>query len=1222
MILIKTNYARNYLSLLLIALLLIPLFALIRIQPVSAAETVLVPKWTRSGLGSNWEGGLVIGDVTGDGQEDVVFAGGGSDRIYVLDGDDGSTIATYTNSRIGTYCQPQLYDVDGNGVLDILVPLYYLPGLAAVQYDGDNTLRQMWIANTQGSSGSGSVMAKPVAGDIDGDGHLDIFVASQDVSPNGGYDGTVCRLDYRGNILYSTFTWRACSGGLSLADTDNDGVFELYQGDRQMGYSDGGYGKGERSFWADNLTERWNRLDFLSSSQAPALVDVNGDGVLDVVSGMYREMNVLNSATGEMIRRISNNQMSVHYGITVYDIDGDGHLELLCNDGDHDDDPYTDVYDLVTGALKAQLSLAGGDAKWSPLVADIDPTHPGMEIISCPNGTTVDNPTQSYWRGAIFVFSSDYQTLQTVTRDSNNARLSSQMAYPIVQDIDRDGRLELVTHASSGTVYAFDTSAPAPGYSNSLPGSHRIRSEVTYYGEKRTGVAVYEPAPGAPDYWTAPLVSTISPADNALAVPRSTNQLRFRLRDEQSNPLTYSVTTSPNVGSISGSISSGDAYNWNTLTVLLSTLAYDTTYSWTVTANDGNHVTTRTYAFRTELASNAGNTAPSQGNPTLTPMDGIGSPTSTFVCSAQGTSDPNGDVVTNVYRWQVNGEPAAQLLLPFDTRDATSTPDYSGNDNDGTVVGATWVPNGRIGGAYSFDGKDDAIIVSDGGAGYFNDHSYTSNNQELGGFGDWNAVTVEAWVYLRENNDGSRIVAKIPSYALGFQSGYTNRLYASVWPMTGQIANDDNAASSDRERSVSANTNMQLNRWYHIAFTYESGAGLKLYLDGQLIAQSSAYTGNVKISRGEPLYIGRLVQPFYGMIDDVRLYSYAVPADQIYNRYMESKDGSSSSSMFTPAGFSALGDTLTCDVIPTDSYAEGNTRSASRTLQNTPTVTYQLQVQAQGSGSTNPTGYNTYNAGTNVAVQATPANGWQLSQWLLDGANVGTTNPYTIIMNANHVCVAIFTELPSSAIFQDGFESGTFSAWTSTSSTSGETASVVTGSASTGAYSGRFTSDGQGGYEKAYAYESQAPALDEVYTQAYFRVTQNGIAESTDRIKLIELRAGSTIIAAAGLRQSSSTLRWWMETRNGATYVETTTSPVGLDLSEWFSLELRWRSDATGGGGSLWINGILIYEINSADTNDYGGCSQVRIGLAETYNLAATIINVDEVKIATSHIGP
>ena len=50
---------------------IVPLSTLI--SNVSAQPTtILTPKWSRSGLGSNWETGCVIGDVTGDGQEDVV----------------------------------------------------------------------------------------------------------------------------------------------------------------------------------------------------------------------------------------------------------------------------------------------------------------------------------------------------------------------------------------------------------------------------------------------------------------------------------------------------------------------------------------------------------------------------------------------------------------------------------------------------------------------------------------------------------------------------------------------------------------------------------------------------------------------------------------------------------------------------------------------------------------------------------------------------------------------------------------------------------------------------------------------------------------------------------------------------------------------------------------------------------------------------------------------
>ncbi len=81
------------------------------IPQASAATGDLTPKWTRSGLGTNWEGGLVIGDVTGDGSDDVVY--GGNDQLVVLNGNTGATIATYAQTRIGQYCQPQLYNIDG-----------------------------------------------------------------------------------------------------------------------------------------------------------------------------------------------------------------------------------------------------------------------------------------------------------------------------------------------------------------------------------------------------------------------------------------------------------------------------------------------------------------------------------------------------------------------------------------------------------------------------------------------------------------------------------------------------------------------------------------------------------------------------------------------------------------------------------------------------------------------------------------------------------------------------------------------------------------------------------------------------------------------------------------------------------------------------------------------------------------------------------------------------
>lgn len=78
-----------------------------------------------------------------------------------------------------------------------------------------------------------------------------------------------------------------------------------------------------------------------------------------------------------------------------------------------------------------------------------------------------------------------------------------------------------------------------------------------------------------------------------------------------------------------------------------------------------------------------------------------------------------------------------------------------------------------------------------------------------------------------------------------------------------------------------------------------------------------------------------------------------------------------------------------------------------------PTV-YALTVGAVGSGTTVPApGVHTYYEGTCVDVTAIPDAGWKLNHWKLDGANVGTANPYTVTMNSDHTLIANFTEIPA-----------------------------------------------------------------------------------------------------------------------------------------------------------------------------------------------------------------
>jgi hypothetical protein len=73
---------------------------------------------------------------------------------------------------------------------------------------------------------------------------------------------------------------------------------------------------------------------------------------------------------------------------------------------------------------------------------------------------------------------------------------------------------------------------------------------------------------------------------------------------------------------------------------------------------------------------------------------------------------------------------------------------------------------------------------------------------------------------------------------------------------------------------------------------------------------------------------------------------------------------------------------------------------------------YDLTVAVTGSGSTSPgVGVYSYNEGSSVSITASAASGWTFNHWLLDSANVGNENPYSLTMDADHSLTAVFTEV-------------------------------------------------------------------------------------------------------------------------------------------------------------------------------------------------------------------
>ena len=134
-----------------------------------------------------------------------------------------------------------------------------------------------------------------------------------------------------------------------------------------------------------------------------------------------------------------------------------------------------------------------------------------------------------------------------------------------------------------GNVIAFDTPARAP--------TVRPKSEVRFYGEGRLGVAQYVPL-----YDTGPLVSEFSPYNGATDVSVTQSSINFDIRNDQGNLMSYTVTTSPNVGGGSGSGLANGRYS-----VPISGLTPNTVIQWTIIVSDGSHQISQSHTFKTSM---------------------------------------------------------------------------------------------------------------------------------------------------------------------------------------------------------------------------------------------------------------------------------------------------------------------------------------------------------------------------------------------------------------------------------------------------------------------------------------------------------------------------------------------------------------------------------------------------------------------------------------------
>ena len=189
--------------------------------------------------------------------------------------------------------------------------------------------------------------------------------------------------------------------------------------------------------------------------------------------------------------------------------------------------------------------------------------------------------------------------------------------------------------------------------------------------------------------------------------------------------------------------------------------------------------------------------------------------------------------------------------------------DWSGNNLSGTIDGdPSWI-DGPAGKALQLDGDGDYVDLG-------NDADLNITNQ----------ITVAVWI-------------KVDIFDCEWQAIITKgdgswRLQRNGTQGSIEFACTGAFVPNALVGSLFGTINVDDGRWHHIVGTYD-GSRICLYVDGKLDISSEA-TGSVNVNDHNVLIGANAEKPgrnFKGSIDDVRIYSYALSAEEVEELYAE-----------------------------------------------------------------------------------------------------------------------------------------------------------------------------------------------------------------------------------------------------------------------------------------------------------------------------------------------
>ncbi|MFI5242481.1 MAG: FG-GAP-like repeat-containing protein [Gemmatimonadales bacterium] len=291
-----------------------------------------------------------VGDVDHDGVEDFVASaptksvgGANAGRVYVYSSATGKLLWSADGapgSQLGTGVE-SAGDIDGDGVQDVVAGAPYA-GRAYV-YSGTNGHVLLTLKAENDSDAFGTHVS--TAGDVDHDGHADIFVGAPGNNAGGAGAGRAYVFSGKDGHLLLTLTGeRAGDAFGSTVGGYSDSAHTLLL----VGAPSGGAGKAGRTYVYDRLSTKPKFViesDATGSALGAMFIsvpgDVNGDGVPDVYASDFTNaakgpstgrIYVHSGRDGKRLLTLTGESAGEGFGIgpaTTGDVDHDGHADLV-----------------------------------------------------------------------------------------------------------------------------------------------------------------------------------------------------------------------------------------------------------------------------------------------------------------------------------------------------------------------------------------------------------------------------------------------------------------------------------------------------------------------------------------------------------------------------------------------------------------------------------------------------------------------------------------------------------------------------------------------------------------------------------------------------------------------------------------------------------------------------------------------------------------------------